>query len=94
MTQNQATGGGAAALNTSFANTSISAISDTMITYEGQPAKTRFLTPYFKKDPKAPLLEEIRNRGLYGEGTLASLIQHLYLLVSHLGQLVEPLLER
>ena len=72
MTQNAVVGDGGAAgalaLNTSFANTSISAISDTMITYEGQPARTRFLTPYFKKDPKAPLLEETHNRGLYGEG--------------------------
>jgi hypothetical protein len=68
----QAVAGGAAvgALNTSMA-TSISGISDTMITYEGQPAKTRFLTPYFKKDPRAPMLEDPqggRNRGLYGEG--------------------------
>jgi hypothetical protein len=66
---------GGAALNTSMA-TSISGISDTMITYEGQPAKTRFLTPYFRKDPRAPPQFATEdggegpghNRGLYGEG--------------------------
>jgi hypothetical protein len=63
-----ATGPTAVALNQSFAS-SISGISDTMITYEGQPSKTRFLRPYFKKDPEGPLLSETSpNRGLYGEG--------------------------
>ncbi len=61
----------AGGLNTSF-NTDISGISDTMITYEGQPAKTRFLTPYFKRNPQEGPTTAVpvqdRNRGLYGEG--------------------------
>ena len=59
----------AGGLNTPF-NTDISGISDTMITYDGQPAKTRFLTPYFKRFPQPgdDQLVQDRNRGLYGEG--------------------------
>ena len=73
----------AGGLNTSF-NTSISGISDTMITYDGQPAKTRFLNPYFggrfhkgrrggeggeeEGEVDDEQLVAKRNRGLYGEG--------------------------
>ena len=49
----------AGGLNTSF-NTDISGISDTMITYEGQPAKTRFLTPILSAFPTRNQLPKCR----------------------------------